>query len=64
VAQTTVTAIGYLQHGIFYRALFGTRKYVGMTNLAAVPHDVFFVGKDDVGHPNALRGNGKVLLYS
>ncbi len=62
VAYATVFTSRYLEHGIFYGTLLGAREDVGMTYLATVPHDVFFVGKDDVGHPGALRCDGKVIL--
>ena len=62
MAQTTVLAIGYFKHRIFNHALLDARKYIGMTDLAAVPHDMLPVGKDDVGHPRASRRYGKILL--
>jgi hypothetical protein len=63
VAQTAVPARGYIEHGIFHRALLGARKYIGMADLAAVPHDVLLVGKDDVRHPGAPGSQGEVLLH-
>jgi len=62
MAQTTVLAISYFKHRIFDRALLDAREYIGMTDLAAIPHNMLFVGEDDIWHPSASRCNGKILL--
>ena len=62
MAQTTVLAIGYFKHRKFDRALLDAREYIRMTDLAAIPHDMLFVGEYDIRHPCAPRRNGKILL--
>lgn len=62
MTDTAVLSTGNIKHGVTMCVFLDARKDVRMANLTSIPQDVFLMGEDDVGHPGALRCDGKILL--
>ena len=60
VADTAILTFKKLDHGVLAGSPFDPDEYIRVTECATVPDRMFFMGKDDIGHPLDFRFNAKV----